>query len=155
METYDFLIRSESWPPHTQYGPSIHPSHPSCFESTYSNILECLKSTHFQNTYQYKYGFSRSILTELMGSSRNHVVNVKPFSYGHLASGGKTTACMDTKIKWKRVRNILYQSSVSTGYILRAYMNVANKTFWNSLVSNIGKIYTTKKKKKNTKNKWR
>lgn len=42
--------------------------------------------------YQYKYGFSLSILTEFIGSSLNHVVNVKPFSYGHLAKGGKTTA---------------------------------------------------------------
>lgn len=34
------------------------------------------------------------MLTELIGSSRNHVVNVNPFSYGHLAIGGRTTACM-------------------------------------------------------------
>lgn len=33
-----------------------------------------------QSLYQYKYGFSRSMFTELMGSSRNHVQNVKPFS---------------------------------------------------------------------------
>lgn len=31
-------------------------------------------------TYQYRYGFSRSMFTELMGSSRNHVVKVNPFS---------------------------------------------------------------------------
>lgn len=48
-------------------------------------------------SHQYKYGFSRSMLTELMGSSRNHVVNVKPFSYGHFASGGNTTPCKETE----------------------------------------------------------
>lgn len=31
-------------------------------------------------TYLYKYGFSLSMLTELMGSNRNQVVNVNPFS---------------------------------------------------------------------------
>lgn len=48
-------------------------------------------------SHQYKYGFSRSMFTELMGSSRNHVVNVKPFSYGHFASGGNTIPCKDEK----------------------------------------------------------
>lgn len=48
-------------------------------------------------SHQYKYGFSRSMFTELMGSSRNHVVNVKPFSYGHFASGGNTTPCKRNK----------------------------------------------------------
>lgn len=43
-------------------------------------------------THQYKYGFSRSIFTEFIGSKRNHVVNVNPFSYGHFANGGNTIA---------------------------------------------------------------
>jgi hypothetical protein len=33
------------------------------------------------------------MLTELMGSKRNHVVKVKPLSYGHFANGGRTMAC--------------------------------------------------------------
>lgn len=43
------------------------------------------------------------MFTELIGSSRNHVVNVKPFSYGHFASGGNTIACpIQTKQKEKK-----------------------------------------------------
>lgn len=55
----------------------------------------CIQLIMCPHTYQYKYGFSRSILTELMGSSRNHVVNVKPFSYGHFANGGSTIAYVE------------------------------------------------------------
>lgn len=57
-------------------------------------------------SHQYKYGFSRSMLTELMGSSRNHVVNVKPFSYGHFASGGNTIPWKEKQmqIKWTEKR---------------------------------------------------
>lgn len=58
----------------------------------------------FISTYQYKYGFSRSMFTELIGSSRNHVVNVKPFSYGHFASGGNTIACISNG-KWRKIKN--------------------------------------------------
>lgn len=56
----------------------------SCYSVVFS-FIELILISH-----QYKYGFSRSMLTELMGSNRNHVVNVKPFSYGHFASGGNT-----------------------------------------------------------------
>lgn len=43
-------------------------------------IAKSLKDVKKNNTYQYKYGFSLSMLTELIGSSRNQVVKVKPFS---------------------------------------------------------------------------
>jgi hypothetical protein len=57
------------------------------------------KNNKENSTHQYKYGFSRSIFTEFIGSKRNHVVNVNPFSYGHFASGGSTTACEREKKK--------------------------------------------------------
>lgn len=71
-------------------------------------------------THQYKYGFSLSIFTEFIGSKRNHVVNVNPFSYGHLASGGSTTACKkkgktsEDEIKKRKSNNLIFQLSSSS-----------------------------------------
>lgn len=48
------------------------------------------------------------MFTELIGSSRNHVVNVNPFSYGHFASGGNTIACR-IQTMWKEKKNRLAQ----------------------------------------------
>jgi hypothetical protein len=53
------------------------------------------------SSYQYKYGFSRSMLTELIGSRRNHVVKVNPFSWGHFAKGGRTIAWKFDRIGWE------------------------------------------------------
>lgn len=69
-------------------------------------------------SHQYKYGFSRSMLTELMGSSRNHVVNVKPFSYGHFASGGST-------IPWKEMQITQNQHKINTYFGGRAFCTFA------------------------------
>ena len=71
----------------------------------HSILLECtvrrepchrIQSAHIitenEFTYQYRYGFSLSILTALIGSRRNQVINVNPFSQGHRARGGSRTA---------------------------------------------------------------
>lgn len=75
------------------------------------------------STHQYKYGFSRSIFTEFIGSKRNHVVNVNPFSYGHFASGGSTIAWKRGKtssdeIKKRKSNNLIFQLSSSSGAFL-------------------------------------
>lgn len=51
--------------------------------------------------YQYKYGFSRSMLTLFIGSSLNHVLKLHPFWYGHRASGGSAMAWTE-RMKCKR-----------------------------------------------------
>lgn len=77
-------------------------------------------------THQYKYGFSRSIFTEFIGSKRNHVVNVNPFSYGHFAIGGSTIAWKGWKrereqkktsdeIKKRKSNNLIFQLSSLSG----------------------------------------
>lgn len=43
-------------------------------------------------THQKRYGFSRSMLRLVTGSSRNQQWKVHPFWYGHLANGGKDIA---------------------------------------------------------------
>jgi hypothetical protein len=48
------------------------------------------------------------MLTELMGSKRNHVVKVKPLSYGHFANGGRTMACQLRKKKIVLVKSGIF-----------------------------------------------
>lgn len=92
LRVYNFNLTLECMQSNARNQKKKNTMQSKCF-----SLVFFLFSNSFDFSHQYKYGFSRSMLTELMGSSRNHVVNVKPFSYGHFASGGNTTPW---KEKW-------------------------------------------------------